>query len=169
MSKDNQFLNFIYERIAEMIRELPTHEGNIRVYLHPVEFREFEKQSHHTIVKDFNRSSPAEIGMGTELEKEDPFITTTILKSGEILFFEEPQMREKQIMIVDQDSLYLQSGVRDPRPHILNPEGIRKFFFEQTPSPTLCSNCNEQVEIFVEGDEGEPFCSMNCLYEAYSW
>lgn len=117
----------------------------------------------HSPLEGFNPRSPGFVDDTEEM-------TYTEVHSSQfygMTAIEEPRLDDNEVLMIDVGGLQFPSD--SPGSLILsNPVCIQKHHFVPTKQKERCQECGSLSDTCVEGDDGELYCSIACLNEAYN-
>lgn len=163
-------IDFILDIIHEKERDY-SWGGNWEVYIHPSRVNDIKIDRHFKI----DRHLPSEryhytheTKELTENEKFEANFETSafsVLKlDPRVHIIENPDIGENEILFFNDESV----SVADSPITVTNPDLIEKMSIRNLEDLENCYECGSWMEeIVVEGDDGEMFCSIECLRKVY--
>lgn len=170
----NDILDLIYEAVEEMRKEGHGLRENVQIYVSDSIYKTITASNNFLQnLPDRERTvqtEPMGIGDPTKAafgEEPDSFETYEIHQFDGMTILREPRLNDEEILLMDMGGI---KQINDMQ-IIEHPVCVEKIRLSSSTdqSPTRqCANCNSTDEVFVEGDEDEPYCSLKCLNEAYN-
>ena len=173
----NEYHELIFDAVEEMRRERFGHRENVQVYVAADIYREWRQDEEYAgaMMPERQRevqTEPLSVGSPTKAafgEEIPEFETCDIVQLDGMVLIEEPRLRDGEILLIDGSGFV----VRGERNQLVleHPVCIEKI--RTTPLPDedqparTCVQCGTPSVVCVEGDEGEPYCSINCLNDHY--
>lgn len=151
------------------------HDPKIEVYVHPRLWEDFVRESGFHDPRRTSRRQRVEpidslstYGPDDEPEMGDKFAETTKVQELDFGYIvEEPELSVGEVVMVEQGAVDGGGSLtlRDAR-------GVEKIRLRPPPQkneqPELnCTECGTTIrsDTYVEGDDGEPFCQLECMYD----
>lgn len=167
----SDYIDHIIDMVEEMREENMTQVDKLQIFAAPDVYRSLEVDSG---IGPAPRTATrlAEISTMSEFPTH-PAVNDAItevdigLFMGETPIFEEYRCPPGEVTVVDPTLLDLRSGTFQPV--LRHPMAFRRHRFIESSDPeeSTCVECGEREECYVEGDNGEIYCSLSCLYEGY--
>lgn len=163
----SEIFNFLIDILDEMRADLHVDPEDIQVYAGKEIYGDLRAQRDTRPTNIHREPTPqARVSMDTEVEQDAEFTTSEAIRSHGLEIFEEPRLGHQEIILLHKPSI--QPLREDMRPWIRHPDAIQRFAMSEMGTLESCRYCGDDTEYAIEGDSGEPYCSMTCLREAYS-
>lgn len=96
--------------------------------------------------------------------------TTRILESNGLYLIEDTEIEDERVILFHSGALYSHSEVLNGQQMLKRTPAFRELWISLADSEEdlTCMNCGDDLEDWVEGDEGEPYCTLDCLLESYN-
>lgn len=163
-------INIIDKVICRMKEEMGSRSDDIEIYVGMEIWRTIEVEVGGPLKRVSNRAisdadsqgaSPfIEGGVTDEPTYEEYPIS--LLNGSKLI--QEPRIGDYEIIIVDRKAISQKST---GEPILVRPAGLYRLQLGYLDGAEPCSHCGERTTVEVEGDDGEGYCSINCLNNAY--